>query len=784
MNPSQVSWGAPHWVLPTAGLAAVLTGLVLWTYLTSMPRPTIRWFAAACKLLAVGLLAVCLLEPLRSGVRTRPGANLFAVLVDNSQSMRINRQEIPPAEQIPQWLDFQQQGWRARLERDFDLRLYRFADQLRSLDSPASLTFDAHASRLSEAVSTLADRFRARPLAGLLLLTDGNATDAWPATTQLAELGFPVFPVLSQGQSRPSDVQLEQVTVSQTNFETSPTTVEASVISQGFEGETLTVRLLDSTGQVVDQLNFAAPPDGQPTRQRFRFRPQETGLSFYQLQLFLRDEASEFQQGRSRKEATLANNTRTLLVDRGGGPYRILYVAGRPNWEFKFLRRALQKDDEIELVGLLRIAAKEPRFVFRDQAGLGQTNQLFEGFENNDPEQTERYDQPVLVRLGVSEQQELRDGFPVAPEELFAYDAIILDDLEAGFFSPDQMLLVRRFVSQRGGGLLMLGGIATFAHGGYDRTPLGDLLPVYVEPADRSRPSGPFRWQLTREGRLESWTRLRLTEEAERQRLDQMPPFRIFSTTGQSKPGATVLADVVAADGQGSPVLVTQRFGQGRSAALLLGDLWRWTMRRAPQQADDLSVFWRQTVRWLVADMPQRVEIRCRFAEADPARSQIEVRVRDAGFEPDDGANVRLAVTTPQGQTVPLAAQVSDQEAGLFTADYWCAEPGGYRVTAQVTTADGLALRARESGWTSQPAAREFHQLQVNRQLLEKLARDTGGEIVDPREINSFVAQLPNRRLPVMEPWIDPLWHHPWVFLLAISCLCAEWGLRRWKGLA
>ena len=41
-------------------------------------------------------------------------------------------------------------------------------------------------------------------------------------------------------------------------------------------------------------------------------------------------------------EATLANNRRLATVDRGGGPYRVLYVGGRPNWEFKFLRRAVE----------------------------------------------------------------------------------------------------------------------------------------------------------------------------------------------------------------------------------------------------------------------------------------------------------------------------------------------------------------------------------------------------------------------------------------------------------
>ena len=57
------------------------------------------------------------------------------------------------------------------------------------------------------------------------------------------------------------------------------------------------------------------------------------------------------------------------MVDRGGGPYRVLYVCGRPNWEFKFLRRALSEDEQVELVGLVRIARREPKFSFRSKAG-------------------------------------------------------------------------------------------------------------------------------------------------------------------------------------------------------------------------------------------------------------------------------------------------------------------------------------------------------------------------------------------------------------------------------
>src|SRR5690606_6858534 len=100
------------------------------------------------------------------------------------------------------------------------------------------------------------------------------------------------------------------------------------------------------------------------------------------------------------REATIANNSRIVMVDRGEGPYRVLYVSGRPNWEFKFLRRALDEDMEIRLTALLRIADREPKFEFRGREGEA-SNPLFRGFGNQDAEEIERYDQPVLVRLGV-----------------------------------------------------------------------------------------------------------------------------------------------------------------------------------------------------------------------------------------------------------------------------------------------------------------------------------------------------------------------------------------------
>src|SRR4030095_1584548 len=95
-------------------------------------------------------------------------------------------------------------------------------------------------------------------------------------------------------------------------------------------------------------------------------------------------------------------------VDRGQGPYRVLYVSGRPHWEFKLLNRAVADGDPIPLLGLLRIAKREPKFDFRGRAGES-SNPLFRGFGNQSKEEIERYDQPVLVRIYPTEEVKLRE---------------------------------------------------------------------------------------------------------------------------------------------------------------------------------------------------------------------------------------------------------------------------------------------------------------------------------------------------------------------------------------
>lgn len=778
----EVILGAREWLVYTVPLASIALVVLVWSYARSSGTVGVRLIAGLLKAVAVAALATCLIEPLFSGTRPRPKSNLFLLVADNSRSLQIHDRSgaHTRGQELQQHLAAKAL-WRTRLEQDFDVRPYSFDARLEPVKDFDHLKFDGDASALAGTLLSLAERFEGRPVAGILLFTDGNATDI-SDKTDWQNLP-PVYPVAVGSDAGLADVSVARVSVSQTNFEAAPVTMAAEIECQGVAGKTIAVRVLDESQWVIEHRTVNNVADGTRLVERFELRPEQPGVSFYTVQAALDGEEKLAGTAEKSAEATLINNRRLALVDRGGGPYRVLYVCGRPNWEFKFLRRALAEDDEVELVGLVRIAKKEPKFTFRGRPGE-RTNPLYRGFGNQNDEQAEQYDEPVLIRLGTEDKDELKGGFPKGAEDLFRYHAVILDDVESGFFTHEQMSLVQQFVSQRGGGFLMLGGHHSFANGKYERTPIGDLLPVYLDRGQAAAPAEGYRLLLTREGWLQPWVRLRSTEDEERKRLSDMPSFKTVSHAGAVKPGAAVMAGVQSADGQTLPGLVVQQFGRGRAAAMAVGDLWRWNLRRQEGAESDLEKAWRQTVRWLVADVPQRVEVETERTSDDPSLPvRIAVRVRDKLFEPLDNATVTMRVRTPAGREIELTAGPSDRAAGQYETTFASRAAGAYRATVIAKAEDASEVGQREVGWTIEPAADELRTLKPNRDLLARIAESTGGEMIAADDLDQFVGSLPNRKIPVTEAWAYPLWHQWPVFLLAVACLAGEWGLRRWKGL-
>src|SRR6266702_2967124 len=216
------------------------------------------------------------------------------------------------------------------------------------------------------------------------------------------------------------------------------------------------------------------------------------------------------------------------------------------------------------------------------------------------------------------------NGFPTTLEELSPFRVLDLSSLRPAVLSPALQDVLARFCSEMGGGVLMIGGPATF-DSSWQNSRLEQLLPVVFAPntgvqgLDR-----PFRLELTEEALQHQVFQIADNQPA-REVWAQLPTFTQYGRVDAAKPGAQVWALHQTDDGpRGRRILMaSQRYGAGLSAVLCIQNFWRWRLAKdsEPQQFDR---FWRQLFRYLGEVGRQDVSIHLADQDLHP---QMDVEV-------------------------------------------------------------------------------------------------------------------------------------------------------------
>ncbi len=767
-----IVWTEEQWLVPGLIVLGALAVGLFFSYRRRQAMPAgLRWLAGSLKWCGLALLLAFILQPKVVRTFSRPGTNHWAILLDTSASMTLRDQEggKSRASRLTGIMTPGPTGWQQELAKDFAVDTYTFDTRLRQPDPKAALYFDGPGSALGAALNNLRERYRGRPLAGILVITDGSPTDS--ANLAAASGLPPTFPLVIAPENPLLDLSVSNITAQATLFEDAPLIVDVTISARGMDGRKFIVTIREHAGKILGEKKQAVTGDDMTWVARFQVRPEAAGTVFLDADVSLENPGDL-------QEATLENNHRIVAANRETGPYRVLYLGGRPNYEHKFLQRALEEDPSIRLTSLIRIARREPKFDYRSRRGET-SNPLYRGFGEQDD--AEQYDEAVFIRLNTKDAGELAAGFPKTPAELFPFDTVILDDVEAAFFDREQQRLLQRFVSERGGSVIMLGGMESLDAGGFHATPVGEMLPVYLDPA--TPPDGPVpgRYDLTREGRLEPWARLRATEEEEAMRIDRMPVFSNVHRLPAIRPGTLEIGILESASGT-SPALAVRRYGRGRTAILAIGDLWRWGMK-SPEAHADMDKTWRQMLRWLLADVPRPLSVK---AEANPGSTGgelITTELLGEDFQPRESGAIRLRVKRPDATWTQLSPRPHPSRTGTLESVHSSAEPGPYLAEATTRATDDKPSLTAQAGWVVNAIQDEYLAIRPDMQAMEALATTSGGRLLKPEGLDEFVATLKNLPLPVTETRSDPLWNTPAWLLAALACFIGEWSLRRWKKL-
>src|SRR6202034_4544687 len=219
-----------------------------------------------------------------------------------------------------------------------------------------------------------------------------------------------------------------------------------------------------------------------------------------------------------------------------------------------------------------------------------------------------------------------------------------------------------------------------------------------------------------------------------------LPDLANYQDPGTAKPGAVVLARVNAA-GNHLPLLITENYGRGRTAVFATGGSWRWRMQ---QPVADMSqeTFWRQLLRWTAGPAPGRVVASTPNNQLeDDGRIELRAEVRDKAYLPASDAEVQANVIAPDGSSEFVSLRPEPLAQGVYSAEWNAAKPGSY--LAEVSASRGgqslgkdvLTFR-REDG-----VAENFHREQ-NKELLSKLADDTGGRYYTPAAAGKLAQEI------------------------------------------
>ena len=263
---------------------------------------------------------------------------------------------------------------------------------------------------------------------------------------------------------------------------------------------------------------------------------------------------------------------------------------------------------------------------------------------------------------------------------MFAYQGLIIGGVEASYFTPTQQQAIQDFVDRRGGGVLFIAGRASLSDGGWQNSPMADLIPVKL-PDSRGTFHRDFSSvNLTSQGAQSILCRLDENPARNLERWKKIPQIANYQDVGDPKPGATTLLQVTTPAKRVQPLLVTENYGRGRSVLFATEGSWRWKMWL--DHADKTqATFWQQMFRHLVADSPgQVVASTPKSVLSDETRVPIRVEVRDKQYKPVTNAKVQARFLEPDGSSATMELSPVPMEEGIYGGEWTAEKPGSYVV--------------------------------------------------------------------------------------------------------
>ena len=777
----QVFWARPLSVGTLVAIFAAIVVLSLYLYRRPWGLPLwLRGILVVSRVLVLALLVATLMEPTAVRTEEHTRERSLPVLLDVSESMSMKDQRKLPeeiveaaaalgmapldeeinADQAVMKLDAGQRQKitaSSRLDlgkavmvdsarpifeslgENLDLSYHSFGQSPRLIsDDTVVAAEDLAVLEATDPETSIASSLEAVansggiPPAGIVLLSDGiDSATSQRSEAVLRDLGAREIPVYTVplGLPDPDDVSINNIVMQEVAFSGDRVPVRVHLQSEGYEQRTARLSVLLNDRRVSSRV--------------VRF---EGGLQFEEVDF----RVDIYEKGAAQidvviepfdDEVSITNNRITRSIRVVNEKVNVLYIEGNARWEFRYLRAILKRDPRINATFIASNVGPE--------------------VARNSPEHIER--------------------FPSKREEAFMYDLVILGDVDAAFFSDEELGLLEELIRDRGASLLMLCG-PMHSPGSYQGTPVQTMLPVRFDPDEKwAEVSESVYPVLTPEGRSSLVMTLENEDDLNDRIWSRMAPMDQLPPLLSAKPGATVLAvlsDSTERD-QSYPLVAWQRYGTGKCMSIASDRLWRLRYKTGDKYHWRV---WSQCIQFMTLSrlMGEHKRIRLETDRSSyffGSQGRLYAHVLDDDFEPvvQSGFDVVVSGLDGAAASQQIKLQPDRSQPGLYEGYFTPPGPGRYRMEANENDRKVSSITEFQVSDIRQ----ELTETDMRLENLQRIADLTGGATLGVRELPKLASLVNGEPLTTTVRSERPLWDHWLVILLLAGLLGAEWILRR-----
>lgn len=723
------------WLALAAGGLLLLAAIYRGIYLRSGEK--LAWWLMALRVAGLAALVVALARPIWTHVSQIVDPGRVAVVLDDSLSMSLADAGGQPRYALATSTVEELRRQLAAHGGDEAMALECFDLAGKSLGEKLPVEPREQRTDLVGGVRQAVAQLRAKPLAGVVLISDGADNTGIDETQQLADLTVPLYAIGFQPDVDSSRLDLAVRTVKAPKRVIVNNEVKIDVLVAKTAGPPVdAVVSIRRGGNELAKQTISLPAGTMEQTVSVPLTPAEPGAFVYMAAV-----------ATAAGERLAANNARYFPLQVDADAIKVFYLEGFLRYEYKFLKARLEDDPDVRLVAVVRRA---------------------------NPEQLDASSQGNLLTA----------------DRLKDFEVVILGDMEGSFLTDGEYRALTEWI-EAGHSLLVLGGYRSFGPQGFRGTPLADALPVVFTEEKLVQSEDPFVLQLTEQGRQHPIFQVTGDRAKDAALWSTAPHLLGSSIVERAKPGAEVLAvnRSVVQNGGPAVVVASQRYGKGHTLVIAADTTWRWSrLPRLAGQADTLYArFWSQTVRWLAGRQTtdERPPLVVTTSRPDyEVGKPVEIRaVRQPGEDEKLAtAEPRVEILDESGKSFAVPVHANSAEPDAFIGTWHAPSGGRYRVEASLLD-QGQTLANETAEFLVHGSDLELAETGTNPDRLRTMAKLTGGLYFDIHDAAKLADNIEHRQRRLTRVERTDLWDsgksQTALFLFFLMAVTAEWVLRR-----